>query len=152
LMGTNVNGPYAIYGTNENAVYAGVTVNRNGSGSGLLTAKLAVTNGTAISGLNFTGFTNTLTWVSGDVQPKVVPVRLFDDGIVQTNPMTINLTLSAATLNGVTNPAALGSPTFGVLYVTNSDFPGTLGFSSPVYAVNENGGPSIITVVRSGGS
>ena len=52
----------------------------------------------------------------------------------------------------MTNPAALGSPTFGVLYVTNSDFPGTLGLSTPVYAVNENGGPAIITVVRSGGS
>ena len=98
LVGTNVNGPYSIYGTNENAVYAAVTVSRNGSGSGLLTAKLAVTNGHAINGLNFTGFTNTLTWVSGDVLPKVVPVRLFDDGITQTNPLTINLTLSAATL------------------------------------------------------
>jgi uncharacterized delta-60 repeat protein/uncharacterized repeat protein (TIGR01451 family) len=152
LMGTNVNGPYAIYGTNENAVYAAVTVSRNGSGSGLLTAQLTATNGTALSGLNFTGFTNTLTWVSGDVQPKVIPVRLFDDGIVQTNAMSINLTLSAATLNGFTNSAGLGSPTFGILYVTNSDFSGTLGFSAPVYAVNENGGPAIVTVVRSGGS
>lgn len=151
-IGTNVNGPYAIYGTNENAVYAAVTVSRNGSGSGLLTAMLTGTNGTALNGLNFTAFTNVLTWVSGDVQPKVIPVRLFDDGVVETNPMTINLTLSAATLNGFTNSASLGSPTLAVLYITNSDFPGSLGFSTPVYAVNNNGGPAIITVVRTGGS
>lgn len=152
LMGTNLNGPFAIYGTNENAVYAAAIISRNGSGAGLLSAQLAVTNGTAINGYNFTGFTNTLTWVDGDVRPKVVPIRLFDDGVVETTPLTVNLTLSATTLNGQTNSQSLGSPQFGVLYITNSDFPGQLAFSTPVYAVNNSGGPAIITVVRTGGN
>lgn len=157
IIDVNITGGYVefnspTYGTNENAVYAAVTVNRNGGGAGALSVQLTATNGSAISGYNFAGITNTLTWVNGDVQPKVVPIRIFDDGVVETNPLTINLTLSAPTLNGVTNLVNLGKPSSAVLYITNSDFPGQLSFSTPSYNVNSHGGPAIITVVRTGGS
>src|SRR5262249_23282008 len=109
-------------------------------------------NGSAASGFNFIGVTNQLVWVNGDVQPKTVPISIFADGVPQTSPLTINLRLSSATVNGVTNTLSIGSPNAAVLFLSNSDFPGRLSFSTPVYSVNENGGPAIITVIRSGGS
>ena len=157
IIDTDIVGGYAqfssaIYGTNENAVYALVTVNRNGAGAGALGVVFAANNGSALNGFNFTGVTNLLTWVDGDVQPKNVAIPIFADGIPETTPLTINLRLSSPTINGVTNLQNLGSPSAAILYLTNSDFLGQLSFSTPVFSVNENGGPAIITVIRSGGS
>ncbi len=152
IVGGYVEFTSATYGTNENSVYALVTVQRRGGASGLLTAQFTATNGTAVSGLNFIGVTNTLSWVDGDVQPKTIAIPLLNDGIVETAPLTINLQLSSATVNGQPAPLSLGTPNTATYYITNSDFPGQLSFSTPVYNINENGGPGYITVVRSGGS
>ncbi|HTL55238.1 MAG TPA: Calx-beta domain-containing protein [Candidatus Limnocylindrales bacterium] len=152
IVGGYVQFSSATYGTNENAVYAQVTVNRNGGGAGELAAWFTARNGSALSGFNFIGVTNQLIWVNGDVQPKTVPIPIFADGVPQTSPLTINLRLSSATVNGITNTLSIGSPNSAVLFLTNSDFSGLLSFSTPVYSVNENGGPAIITVVRRGGT
>ena len=152
VVGGYVQFSSATYGTNENAVYALVTVDRNGGGLGTMTAQFTATNGTAVGGFNFTPITNTLTWVSGDAQPKTIPIQIFDDGVVQTNPLTINLRVSTVTVNGVTNSLALGSPNTATLYITNSDFPGQVSFTAASYSINENGGPAIIPVVRTGGT
>jgi uncharacterized delta-60 repeat protein/uncharacterized repeat protein (TIGR01451 family) len=152
IVGGYVQFSSGVYGTNENAVYALVTVNRNGGGAGQLGVTFTARNGSAVSGFNFTGITNTLTWVNGDVQPKTIPIPIFADGLPESLPLTVNLRLASPTVNGITNLQSLGSPSAAILYLTNSDFPGQLSFSTPVYSVNENGGPAIITVVRSGGS
>jgi uncharacterized delta-60 repeat protein/uncharacterized repeat protein (TIGR01451 family) len=152
IVGGYVQFSSAVYGTNENAVYALVTVNRNGGGAGALSVWFTAKNGSAISGFNFTGITNQLNWVDGDVQPKTIAIPIFADGVPESSPLTINLRLSSPTVNGITNVLSLGSPNSAVYFLTNSDFPGQFAFSTPVYAVNENGGPAIITVIRKGGS
>jgi uncharacterized delta-60 repeat protein/uncharacterized repeat protein (TIGR01451 family) len=140
------------FGTNEDAVVALVSVDRRGSGSGTLSAVFAANNGSAVNGFNFAAVTNTLTWVDGDVDPKIIPLRVFTDGISETTPLTVNLRLSDAAVNGVTNSQSLGNPITATLYLTNSDFAGQLGFSTTGYTINENGGPAIVTIIRRGGS
>ena len=142
-----------IYGTNENAGAALITVNRNGGSVGTLNVQFATQDGTATNKFNYQGATNTLVWNNGNVTPRIIAIPLIDDGIVETNPMTVNLQLSSATVNGTANLNVLKyGVTNAVLYITNSDFQGQLSFSTANYNVNENGGPGYVTVVRTGGS
>ena len=120
--------------------------------AGTLAVEFSTTNGTAISGVNYLGLTNTLTWNNGEIAPKIVAIPLLQDGLVETNDMTVNLRLRSATLNGTNDSAALIGTINATLSITNSDFRGQVAFSSPGYTVNENGGPGYITVVRKGGS
>src|SRR5205807_10166572 len=76
------------YITNENAGAALITVTRNGGGAGTLTVGFATTNGTALSGVNYLGVTNTLTWANNDISPRTIAIPLLDDGIVESNNMT----------------------------------------------------------------
>jgi uncharacterized repeat protein (TIGR01451 family)/uncharacterized delta-60 repeat protein len=139
--------------TNENAGYAYVTVTRNGSSAGTLGVQFSTSDGTATNGVNYLGMTNyQLTWNNGDVTPQVIAIPLLDDGVVETNNLTVNLQLSSATLNGTTNSAALIGRTNATLAIVNTDYRGQVAFSTPAYRVNENGGPGYITVVRTGGS
>ena len=101
--------------------------------------------------MNYFGVTNTLTWNNGDVAPRISAIPMLDDGVEETNNLTVNLQLRSATLNGTTNSAALIGAT-----MRRSDrqhrFPRPGRFSTAAYNVNENGGPGYITVVRTGGS
>ena len=94
--------------------------------------------------------TNTLTWNNGDIAPKVIAIPILDDGVVETNDLTVNLRLRSATLNGTNNPAALIGTINATLSIANTDFRGQVAFSTATYNVNENGGPGYITVVRTG--
>ena len=139
------------YFTNEDAVFAQVVVTRNGSSAGTLTAQFATSNGTATNGFNYLGFTNTLTWNNGDVDPKVIPIQILDDNVVETNNLTVNLRLFGFTFNGTNVNQPVGI-TNSLLTISNSDFRGVVQFSTDTYKANENGGPAFITVVRTGGS
>ena len=57
-------------------------------------------DGTATNGLNYFGVTNTLTWNNGDLAPKTIAIPILDDGVEETNDLTVNLRLSSATVNG----------------------------------------------------
>ena len=141
------------YGANENAGFAYVTVNRHVCSAGTLTVWFATRNGSAVSGLNYLGQTNQLTWNSGDVQPKVIAIPLLDDNIVEATNLTVSLLLTNAAVNGVTNNALfLGTMNAAVLSITNTDSRGVLSFSLPSYDVDENGGFATIPVVRTGGA
>jgi uncharacterized delta-60 repeat protein/uncharacterized repeat protein (TIGR01451 family) len=141
----------ATFSTNEDAGAAVITVTRNGSSSGTLTVNVAATNGTAIQGVDFIGVTNLLTWPNGDVTPKTMIVPLLDDGAIEPNE-TVNLRLFGPTLNSSPNPASLSAISNATLIILNADFSGQVSFSAAAYNANENGGPAIITVVRTGGS
>lgn len=145
-----------VYTTNENAGFALITVTRNGSSAGTLGVQLATANGPppngAVAGVNYSPVTTNLLWVNGDITPKIVAIPLFVDGLVETNVLTFNLGLFAATLNGAPNAQALVGTTNATLFITNTDFRGQIGFSATTYFVNKNGGPAIITAVRTGGS
>ena len=149
--GGKLNFSAATYVTNENAGAAVITVTRSGSSSGTLTVQAAATNGTAISGINFTAVTNTLVWVNGDVSPKTFTIPLLDDTGINPD-RTVNLRLFNATLNSSPNPVSLGPTATATLTLANDDLPGQVSFSTSTYNVNENGGAAIVSVVRVGGS
>ena len=157
LIDDDITGGYVefdspTYSTNENAGFAYVTVTRNGSSAGTLSVQFSTSDGTATNGVNYLGLTNTLSWNNGDITSRTVAIPLLDDGVVETNNLTINLQLRSATLNGTNNSAALIGRINATLSIVNSDFRGQVAFSTATYNVNENGGPGYITVVRMGGS
>jgi uncharacterized delta-60 repeat protein len=139
------------YGTNENNSPAQISVSRLGGTTGTLSVNVAVTNGSAINGVNFVGFTNTLNWTNGDSSVKAVNVTVLDDNVVTTN-LTANLRLFGALWNGAATTNLMGYYTNAVLVITNTDSAGTAEFTAPAYTVNENAGYAIIPVVRTGGS
>lgn len=149
---TNTSPALMAYGTNENSGTLLLTVARQGGSSGVLNVSVASSGGTATNGVNYTGFTNVLTWQNNQSQPQTIAVPVKDDGIYTSN-LTVNVRLYNTIVNGLASSLALGGVyTNSVLIISNVDFPGTLAFSAPTYSFNENGGSAIIPVIRSGGS
>ena len=66
----------------------------------------ATSNGTAISGLDYTGVTNTLSFTAGETI-KLFTVPILNDGLKEPNE-TFRLTLSNPTGGGVLGMAANG--------------------------------------------
>ena len=85
---------------------------------------LTTVNGTALSGLDYTGLTNTLTFAPGE-RLKMVAVPILNDGIKEA---TKNFRL---TLSNPAGGAVLGSPTTTFVYVQDND-PG-VGFEFTGY-------------------
>ena len=132
---------------------ATITVTRNVGSKGTLTVQCASTNGTAISGTDYLGFTNTLVWNNGDVTPRIITVPLINNGVVGLGKQ-FGVALSNPTLNAVSTPS-LFSPvgvTNATVFIGNDNSYGAFQFSSPSYLVNENGGYSTLTVIRTGGT
>jgi len=145
-----VNFSSPTYTTNENGTAATITVNRSGGSQGTLAVNFATSDGTAVSGTDYTGVTNVLSWNPGDISPTNVIILLNDDQLVN-GPRTVNLRLRSPTVNGVTNNSVLGSVSNAVLTIQDNDAFGTVAFTRSVYNVNENGGPAIVTVQRTAG-
>jgi uncharacterized delta-60 repeat protein len=140
------------YGTNEDRVAAQITVTRQGGSTGLLKVGVATSDGTAKNGVNYTGFTNYLTWNDGISGPQTLTLPVQRDYVVTSN-LTVNLRLFNSTVNGSASSVALGGAfTNAILTITNVDQTGTLSFSLASYSVNQDGGMAIIPVVRSNGT
>ncbi|MGC9943972.1 MAG: Calx-beta domain-containing protein, partial [Verrucomicrobiota bacterium] len=126
-------------------------VNRISGSLGSLAVQYATTNGSAISGRDYVGATNTLTWNSGDVSPRIVSIPLINPDAVGGNKQ-FGVTLSNPMLNSTSSPALLtGEITNATLVISNDSSYGSIQFSAPSYTVSENGGYATITVVRTGG-
>jgi uncharacterized delta-60 repeat protein len=151
LPGGKVSFTSATYSTNESAVSAIISVSRAGSSAGTLTVYASATSGTAISGIDFLGVTNLLTWSDGDTGIKTFVVPLLDDAEIEPD-VTVMLQLYSPTLNTVTNPLSLGAISNATLTIVNDDLLGAVSFSTSTYLANEHGGPVTVTVVRTGGS
>ena len=80
-----VNFAPATYTTSQSAPAVALTVMRTGAARWTLTIQCATTNGTAISGLNYIGSTNTLVWNDLEYTPKTVVVPLVNNGQVGPN-------------------------------------------------------------------
>lgn len=145
-----VNFSSPTYATNENGTAAIVTVNRTGGSQGSLDVYFATSDGTAVSGVDYTGTTNVLHWDSGQIAPTNIAILLNDDQLVNGN-RTVNLRLRSPVVNLVTNNNVLGSVSNAVLTIQDNDAYGTVAFTRSVYNVNENGGPAIVTVQRTAG-
>jgi uncharacterized repeat protein (TIGR01451 family)/uncharacterized delta-60 repeat protein len=142
----------ASYTNTASSGAAVITVLRSGANRGSLTVQCATTNGTAISGIKYTGVTNTLSWDSGDSSPRFFSVPLIDDGLVGSNT-TFKVYLSNPLVTGTNAPFVLsGSPISANVTIVDDDLYGKLQFSASAYTVNENGGYATISVVRVGGS
>lgn len=155
IINPNFQGFVTLGATNyTGTVSSGVlnfVVNRVSGSLGTVTVQYATTNGSAISGTDYIGATNTLTWSSGDVSPRVVSIPLINPNAVGGNKQ-FGVALSNPILNS-TNSASLlaGEITNATLVITNDSSYGSVQFSAPGYTVSENGGYATITVVRTGG-
>ena len=94
----------SAYGADLSAGSVAITVTRTVGSLGTLTVVCATTNGTAISGTDYLGTTNLLTWDSGDVTPRVIVVPLVNHGGLGPNRQ-FGVSLSQPALNGADAPA-----------------------------------------------
>jgi uncharacterized delta-60 repeat protein len=143
----------ASYAANLSAQSVIVTVNRTVGSKGTLTVQFATTNGTALSGTDFAGVTNTLTWNNGDVTPRAITIPLINNGLVGAGKL-FGVALSNPTFNGAATPSLFSgaSITNAVVNIGNDNSYGSFQFSSPTYVVNEQGGYANLTVIRTGGT
>ncbi len=146
------------YSANESAGFISFVVNRVAGSFGTITVQYATTNGTALSGTDYTGATNTLQWNSGDSSPRTITIPLIYTNTVGPNK-SFKVLLSNPTLNTTNWPSLfyIGTPptnsiTNATLTIVNDNSYGQVQFSAPSYVVNENGGYATLTVVRTGGT
>jgi uncharacterized delta-60 repeat protein len=135
----------ATFATNENAGTAQIVLLREGGSLGELTVTVEASPGTADAS-DFTPVTNLVTWVDGDVAPKIFPVALLDDLNVEGNEtVTLRITNPAT-------PLGIGMISNAVLTIQDDDFSGALSFSQAIYDADERGTNVTIIVTRTGGS
>jgi uncharacterized delta-60 repeat protein len=139
------------YSNTLSAGFIQFTAKRVAGTKGTLSVMYATTNGTAISGVDYTGVTNQLIWNDGDAVSKIVAIPLVPSSAVGANKQ-FGVRLFNPT-NGVTSDSELlaaGVISNATLTIINDNSYGKLQFSAPSYLVNETGGYTTINVVRSG--
>lgn len=82
------------YVVNEDAGTAVITVERSGGSTGAASVDYATSDGTAISGTDYTTTSGTLTWADGDSSSKTFSVPINDNSIREVPFKTLNLTLT----------------------------------------------------------
>ena len=137
------------YAANLSAGSVAITVTRTVGSLGTLNVQFATTDGTAVSGTDYTGTSTNLQWNSGDVSPRTIVIPLLNSHVLGTNKV-FGVALSNPIKNTVSTPSLLGATTNATVTIINDNYYGTLQFSAPSYVVNENGGYSTVTVVRTG--
>lgn len=128
----------------EDAGTVPVTVIRDGNTATPVSVFLATTNGTAISGTDYTAVNETVTFTSGETS-KVVNVALTNrPGVRADRTFTATLTAAAAVAAG----HALVSPTVETITITESET--ALAFGAATASVREDAGKVVLTVNRTG--
>jgi uncharacterized delta-60 repeat protein len=140
------------YTGNESAGFITFVVNRTSGSQGALSVQYATTNGTAFSGVDYVGATNTLSWIGGDVSPRIVNIPLINTLTVGANKYFYVSLRNPTNSSGAPDPALMGLITKATLTINNDNNYGTLQFSAASYPVNENGGYATLTVIRTGGA
>lgn len=140
----------ATYNVAENGTKLSVTVNRAGGTDGAVSVDYITSNGTALSGTNYTAASGTLNWADADGAAKTFDVNITDND-VYGGDKTFNIMLS-----NVTGGASLGTNYRSVATIQENEAatPGTINLSAASYSVVENTsqGKVTITVTRTGGS
>ncbi len=135
------------YTVAQNAGSLTVSVSRAGGSSGAASVAYKTTNGTAVSGTDFTSTSGTLKWADGDSAAKTFSIPV-SNASPFSGSKTFTATLSSA------SGATLGSPTSAAVKI-NGDAPaavGNLQLSSSSYSVSQSSGSLTVTVNRTGGS
>lgn len=112
----------ATYAVNENAGTVTLTVKRVGGSNGAIGVTYTTSNGTALSGTDYTSTTNTLSWADLDVADKTFTVPITNRAGIQAS-RAFNVTLSLPT-----GGATLGSPTVAAVTI-NDVSTGDRGFT-----------------------
>ncbi|GDY18897.1 hypothetical protein LBMAG56_02420 [Verrucomicrobiota bacterium] len=136
----------ANFVVDETVGNAVITVVRSAGSLGSISVQYATADGTAQTGLDFTGVSGVLSFADGETAKTfVVPVIL--DALIEPNEF-LNLSL--------TNPAGgalLGATNRAVVTIVNNNqlIFGTLVFSATNYVVSEAAGEVLLEVQRIGG-
>jgi hypothetical protein len=128
------------YQVSETAGSVTITVQRVGDTTPTTTVQFATSDGTATAGSDYTAASGTLTFSPGQI------IATFTVPILNTGGCdgdeTVNLTLSNA------SGSVLGTRSSAVLTIL--DPVACIAFGAAEYSVDENHGPAVITVTRSG--
>jgi hypothetical protein len=136
------------YGIAQSGGSVTITVIRTGGSSGAASVAYSTTNGTAVSGADYTANSGTLNWADGDSAAKTVAVTV-SNAAPFAGSKTFTLALSNA------SGASLGTPATATVTITGSGTvatTGTLAFSANAYSIAQSGGSATITMIRTGGS
>ena len=138
------------YSVNEDGgIDATITVTRVGGTNGAISVDYTTADnvsGLAVAGTDYTASSGTLNWADADSASKTFTVPVINDAIDEDPDEYLDLNLSNP-LGG----AQLGAQSSATLTIIDSF--GNLEFSSPTFAVNEDGGvDATISVSRVGGS
>ncbi|MBI2440846.1 MAG: right-handed parallel beta-helix repeat-containing protein [Lentisphaerae bacterium] len=137
----------AIYSVNEGNGSVTLTATRTGGSFGPASVDYTTADATAISGLDYTFQSGTLSWLDGEAGNKTITIPISDDSLDETDETF------TATLNNATG-AGLGSLNLASVTIVDNDAtpePGTIQFGASSYSVRENGGTVTLTVTRTGG-
>ena len=133
----------ATYSVVENAVNAVVTVNRTGSTAGAVTVEIAATNGTALSGTDYTAPVTPVSFADGETS-KAVNIPVTDRvGFQGDRSFT-------ATISNPAGGAVLGTTTSATVTITDNETQPSVALSSATFSVSEAAGTVAIGLVRTG--
>ncbi len=134
------------YNVNENGGSITITITRAGGSNGSISVNYSTSNGTAANGQDYNSVSGTISWSSGDINPRTFTVPILEDTLDESDE-TINISLA-----NPTGGAMLGNPNTAVITINDDDTGGSLQLNSATYTVNENVASTTITVNRTGGS
>ena len=125
-----------------------VSVGRTGGSFGAVQVSYATSDGTAVSGVDYSAASGTLVFATGQTN-RSFNVQVLQNSYISAVEKTVNLRLFG--LNFTNNGPALGQ-TNAVLRIINPNFQGYLNFSATNYAANLSAGILPVSVTRTVGS
>jgi uncharacterized delta-60 repeat protein/uncharacterized repeat protein (TIGR01451 family) len=133
-----------VFGVLESASNAVISLQRLGGtfGSPSVSAVFFTSNGTAISGVNYTGVTNTVSFPQGETFETVLVPIIYNSAIGPD--LSVNLLLT----NPPSNSEVIGPQVNATLIITNVN--AGLEFSAPSYQESSTAGSAVIPIVRVG--
>jgi hypothetical protein len=140
----------ASYSTAYNAGAVVVTVDRVGGTTGAARVGVNTHAGTALSGLDYTGLNQWVTWADGDTAPKTVSIKILNRGAFKGS-RSFSVGLSGQ------SGASLGSPAAAAVNISGTSMgggpsAGTLELSAANYSASQGAKSVTIGVARTVGS
>ena len=150
-----VSSTYSVDENTQTGVVA-IQLERINGKHGSLKVYYATSNGTAVAGVDYKGVTNYYTWTDCVMGTTPIPITIpiINNNIMDGNRVfhLVLFSPSGVGPGGSTQPS-LGFQTTCDITIIDDDVPhGALGFSQPIFGVNENGRNATITVVRTNGA
>ncbi len=131
---------------NHEAVAGLVRVTRTGSLEGLVTARVRLAGGSAVSGEDFDDEELVIRFGDGSSTPRTLALPIVDDVEIESEEM---LTVELIDPEGCADIGAQASAQ--VTIVDDDNRPGAIAFSNADFQVDESAGVATIQIVRTGG-